>query len=381
MAVGGPADELLQRILAAVASGDVTPQVRRMVTEARAEAEAEVKAVVKTAVKALLLRRTVEALESDVAREGEPVHAAEAAAPPLPPEPAPDAPRSRRLDALATTMDDDGRESDATPPPIDPHSSTACYVYAITAAGDDAWVRDVPAIDSAFPLRVVRHDDVQAVVSDVSLDEFQQASLERRATQPEWIEAKVRAHDDVIRAAMECGAAIPCRFCTVLRSDGDVRRLLSVHAGRVAGTLAELDGKEEWGVKMYAVPVRESVGADVAAGGGKAYLERRRSHDARRGELDREARAHAKACHEEIAAVAAGAVVLPRRPGVASANGSDVPLLNGAYLVPRETLDDFHALVAAMRERHGPLGLAFEVTGPWPPYNFVHLDLSLEAAA
>ena len=46
---------------------------------------------------------------------------------------------------------------------------------------------------------------------------------------------------------------------------------------------------------------------------GTAYLQRRRHEDALRGEVERAARSRAAACHEELAALADEAVVLPRR--------------------------------------------------------------------
>ena len=38
-------------------------------------------------------------------------------------------------------------------------------------------------------------------------------------------------------------------------------------------------------------------------------------------------------------------------------------------------------MIDQLRNRHATDGLDFIVTGPWPPYNFARLDLSLEAAA
>jgi hypothetical protein len=46
-------------------------------------------------------------------------------------------------------------------------------------------------------------------------------------------------------------------------------------------------------------------------------------------------------------------------------------LLNGAYLVEAERVDGLRALVADLEERHRELGVRIELTGPWPPYNFL----------
>jgi len=48
-------------------------------------------------------------------------------------------------------------------------------------------------------------------------------------------------------------------------------------------------------------------------------------------------------------------------------------VLNGAYLV---AADDTALVdeVAAVGDRYRRLGLVFELTGPWPPHNFVDPD-------
>ena len=46
-------------------------------------------------------------------------------------------------------------------------------------------------------------------------------------------------------------------------------------------------------------------------------------------------------------------------------------LLNAAYLVERDRVEELRALVAELETRHRELGVSIELTGPWPPYNFV----------
>jgi hypothetical protein len=52
-------------------------------------------------------------------------------------------------------------------------------------------------------------------------------------------------------------------------------------------------------------------------------------------------------------------------------------LLNGAYLVEVERTEGLRRLLSELEDRHHDLGARLELTGPWPPYNFV----SREAAA
>jgi hypothetical protein len=48
-------------------------------------------------------------------------------------------------------------------------------------------------------------------------------------------------------------------------------------------------------------------------------------------------------------------------------------VLNGAYLVPRDTAR-LHEVLAGLELEYGERGVSFELTGPWPPYNFVPTD-------
>ena len=49
-------------------------------------------------------------------------------------------------------------------------------------------------------------------------------------------------------------------------------------------------------------------------------------------------------------------------------------LLNGAYLVEDERVDGLRDLVAELEQRHRALGARLDLSGPWPPYNFVPGD-------
>jgi hypothetical protein len=127
------------------------------------------------------------------------------------------------------------------------------------------------------------------------------------------------------------------------------------------GVLERVRGCVEVGVKAWYDPARV---AQPAAAGGRAYLERRRS------ELTsaRDAAGLAAAAHERLAELAVGAVV--NRPQPRELTGRDEQmLLNAAYLVP-ESDDRLRAEVERLSEEHAGAGLSFELTGPWPPYNF-----------
>ena len=337
-----PTDELVQRMLAAVAAG-AGGRAETLLRQARDEAEAEVKDLLKTAIKAVLLREAVAELEGR--RAPQPAQIPE----PPPPPPAP--------------------------------AATACYVYAIARTAWGEPPRALRGLDGRSPLRTVRHDDLQAITSDVDLSEFGPGAIDERLKDLAWVEQHVRAHDTVVKALCAAGTAIPCRFCTIVPADSDAQAALARHAAAIRKTLDAIDGRKEWGVKLLADTRSTPAPAPVAHPGtgdpsdsGRAYLAQKKRHANRREELFRQAAEAAEACHRELSSLASDAALLPTRDR--GGTGGWHLALNAAYLVPDAATDAFHAHVASLSQQYRPRGLRLDLTGPWPPYNFSALDLS-----
>jgi hypothetical protein len=78
----------------------------------------------------------------------------------------------------------------------------------------------------------------------------------------------------------------------------------------------------------------------------------------------------AEEVHEEMAKLARQAgLSRVQRP---EAHGREAEMiLNGAYLVDVDRADEFSRAVALLQDRWSSRGVVVELTGPWPPYNFV----------
>ena len=356
----GPFDELVQRILGGCAR-DAGGRAAHVIAEARREAEEEVKALVKAAMKAALLREVAATLEgagapAEQERQDLP-HDDEVAAWPV-------------SDVARAGLAEEPQPADVT---------RGWYVYGIARAGSADAVEIAGVTGSA--LATINHGDVEAVVNEVPVAEFENALRGEVSQNIQWLEAKARAHDLVLKGLLSSGPVIPFRFCTILRSQEDVRAMLGRHRTAIARTLKEFDGKREWGVKIFFDASRDArvdpPGADDEAGG-KGYLLTKKRRRDERGEAARRARAVAADCHQQLAAIVADAVTLPARRPKESPGDAEL-LVNGAYLVADAAIERFRALLETLAAKHA--GLTLEMTGPWPAYNFVRLDLSMEAAA
>jgi hypothetical protein len=140
-----------------------------------------------------------------------------------------------------------------------------------------------------------------------------------------------------------------------------------------------VDGCVELGVKLFALPEqvaaaseREEYQSDRPEDepSGAAYLQRRqkeRSDAERAREIGADC---AAAVHERLAGLAKAATTLPpQRPELHGRTAA--MLLNAAYLVARDRVQEVTDAVAVLRGEWEPGGFEIELTGPWPGYNFV----------
>jgi hypothetical protein len=229
-------------------------------------------------------------------------------------------------------------------------------------------------LDPAGPqgIRLITHHGLALVVAEVEPASF--AELEKdpahwvnEPSEDDPLVMLARRHDVVVRAVFERHPVLPLRFGTILRDDQAAARLLTDHHDEAADWLDRVAGHREWGVR--ARQARPDTPAETPAEGlsGTEYLAMRRGRLAAAARTRRDGSTAAAALHEALARHATESMPRTRKSGA--------PLLDAAYLVPAGAEAAFTAEPACFHE------LAVEITGPWPPYSFVRLELSTEAVA
>ena len=152
--------------------------------------------------------------------------------------------------------------------------------------------------------------------------------------------------------------------------EAEIRQLLAREVRGLREGLRYLEGKAEWGVKVFTHPFTGSEG-DAGRGASGADDLRRRARD-REARADAAQRAEdaARHVHEVLDTVAEDSVIVSPQ----SHEHRDPPgalLLNGVYLVQDASRADFRAQARALARSFVELGIELELTGPWPAYNFV----------
>jgi len=252
-------------------------------------------------------------------------------------------------------------------------TDTARYAYAVTRG------LDASALEGARGLRegrlaVVSTEGLDAVVSDVPLEEFSEDALRQNLESLTWLEEVARGHDDVVRRVAMLGPTAPLRLATIFHDDDAVRRRLVEWGDAIVEVLDRVDDRSEWSVKVIAAAAEPpSDPSEPEPTTGAEFLRRRKAQADDRSRRVSDVTRVADEVHAALARVSVATRVLPGQdPKLTGLTGTMA--LNGAYLVARSEEDAFEQAVAELRGRFPDVTV--DSGGPWPPYSFAVLDQS-----
>ena len=281
-----------------------------------------------------------------------------------------------------TTPKEQIRTEIGGPGRAEPEEDCGWYLYGIVPEGAEGG-RPVAGIDPDHETYTLGYQGLRALVSKVSLREFAPQALRANLEDLPWMTSRVQAHQRVLAGALARGPVVPLKFCTIYRSESGVRAALARHYADFMRALAQLQGKHEWGVKVYCDEARLAGRVEEVSGvvgqlrremaeksEGAAYFLRKKLEQAVATETERLSDECAQESHDRLAGHAAQAVLNPLH-GPELTGRPDRMILNGAYLVAEERRAALAAEVEGLTREFGRLGFCYDLTGPWPAYNFV----------
>ncbi|GGO95321.1 GvpL/GvpF family gas vesicle protein [Wenjunlia tyrosinilytica] len=270
----------------------------------------------------------------------------------------------------------------------------SCYLYAVVPGPGRPSVEGLRGVGGAT-VSTVLEGDLVGVVSEVPDHEFDERALRAQLEDLTRLEAMARAHHGVVDTLADHATVLPLRLATVYRDHQRVREVLRERREEFAAVLASVDGRMEWGVKVYAVPSAPATSTPAtstpasastastscasSAGessssrpvSGRAYLEQRLRLRRERDSGRRRAEEMSRRVDAELRGLAEDARHhRPQDPRLSGARGENV--LNAAYLVPRSRGDEFSARVREFGV--GESAVRVELTGPWAPYSFAAVE-------
>ncbi|GAA0652960.1 GvpL/GvpF family gas vesicle protein [Streptomyces thermocarboxydovorans] len=242
------------------------------------------------------------------------------------------------------------------------------YVYAVCRPFSTPLQAQLSGV-AGDPPRLLTHHGLVAVVSHVPEADFAEEPLHAHLEDLDWLTGVARAHQGVIDALTTVTTPLPLRLGTVFRDDSGVRTMIEAREESFRDTLDRLEGRVEWGVKVFLedAPKQEAATPAARPASGRDYLRQRRSQTKSQDELWQRAELFATQLHEALSRVAEDSRLhAPQNAALSGASGRNV--LNAAYLVPRAGSEEF---VEKVDQTKGELpGIRVELTGPWAAYSF-----------
>lgn len=252
---------------------------------------------------------------------------------------------------------------------MDVELGTVVHAYGIVRA-DAAFDLPTTGIGGAG-VALLDAPPVSAVFSILPEASYGAAAWQAHAEDPAWLAGVATGHQQVLDAIVRDTDVLPLRLPAMYRDEVHLHEFLAAETRLFEAVLEALHDHVEWSVHLHRVGQPEQEARDRPTTGAD-YLRQRSAAltDRQHARVDRERLV--REAYAALAELSRQSVV--NRPQDSALSGRREPmLLNSAHLVCRRHERLFLAGVEETAAKLAPAGITVEVTGPWPPYNFVDL--------
>jgi hypothetical protein len=244
------------------------------------------------------------------------------------------------------------------------------YVYCIIEAGETRSFGPMGIGGRGDEVYTINHNGLAAVVSNTPLVVYDPTR------------ENVFAHEQVNETVMREFTVLPMAFGALFRTDDDIIELIRGTYDALRDVLAKMEGKVEFGLKVnwdrdHVIADLESENDEIrhlkeqitSRASGSTYFARMQLGRLIETALSDQADAYIREVYSAL-----------RDTAVASRANKpigDRMIMNAAFLIERDREPEFDSNVKEIAAKYEGK-LSFKYTGPWPPYNFVHIRLKLE---
>lgn len=246
---------------------------------------------------------------------------------------------------------------------------TVLHAYGVVPVG----VRvDLPdgGIDGA-PVELVEVGGLAAVVSRLDAGSYGEGVWRDKAEDPDWLAPFALQHQGVLGALVATCDVLPFRIPGMYADEERLRGMLEAERELLSRGLDAVRGHVEWGVQVFLTRTSEDEQVPRPRSG-RDYLRNRSEQVGSRQRGVEERQGLVLDAYGRIAEASTHSVANPPQDPALSKRREPM-LLNSAHLVARTREEPFFAAVEQAHADLAERGLVVEVSGPWPPYNFVHL--------
>lgn len=252
------------------------------------------------------------------------------------------------------------------------------YLYCIT----DKEPNLNGSIELVSGLYFIDEQGLYAVASKEKEDEFSEENLKKNLSNLDWVKAKATAHERVIEEVMKDTCVVPFKFATLFNTEKSLKTMLNEHEQEFKENLIELAGKEEWGIKIYCDKERLKESLNInneellkidqeisSASPGKAFILKKKREELLEIILNKSLNQYVQESFNQLGRYCQEGRLNRVLPREATGRNEDM-ILNAAYLVAKDKVARFNQEADRLNSDGKEKGISFDLSGPWPPYNF-----------
>ena len=248
-------------------------------------------------------------------------------------------------------------------------------------------------------LYFISEQGLYAVISGEKEEEYDQENLEKNLSNLAWIKQKAALHERVIEQIMERAGVIPFKFGTLFNNEQNLKTMLIEHGEEFKSDLDRLADKEEWGIKVYCdkeklkqnlkvqnVPIYRDPATTIINNGsgkeikkyddeinasspGKAFILKKKREELLNVVLSKTLNIYVQDSFNQLCQHCQEGRLNRLLPREATGRQEDM-ILNAAFLVAKDKIAQFNQEVDRLNTDGQEKGISFDLSGPWPPYNF-----------
>ena len=251
-----------------------------------------------------------------------------------------------------------------------PLAGEAVYLYCFSQPGISV-PQVITGVDEGRAIQALNLGGLSAVVSWVALVDFTGETGEANLQNIAWLGPRACRHAAVVEEVMARAPVFPLPFGTLFSSLLALEREIGRRHHEVAAALEHVTACQEWSIEVSLDRDRaidrlldeglQSGRIKLPDAVGRRHLEEKKLCRQLASELDGWADERLASMQNRLKPIARD--FRPRR-------FSENLICHWAYLVPSEQVELFRDLVGQFSTRQESYGLAFRLTGPWPPYTF-----------
>jgi hypothetical protein len=246
----------------------------------------------------------------------------------------------------------------------------ATYVYCVLQARRRPRLARAPSGVSGLgrPRLLDAGRTLWLVVADAPLPRFGEAAIARGLKDLNWVSRCAIAHEKVVEHWLRAPAIVPMKLFTIFESDDRAVSYIGQERRKLDRIIRRVAGRHEWGVRvrLASAPAPDTRARQVKSGTGYLHAKKRVRDAAKEQSVRRRSRAEAA-----FKTLLARAVEADRHPPPAGGELNSRLLLDAAFLVSIDRGAEFRTAARRLTQALENAGCRLELTGPWPPYNFV----------